>query len=97
MLTASGVPSFPQRALDHDVIAIRGKQDADSRASIKPVAIQSVRPDQPDTVGLGLRQQPLHQLLVIDHRLIHGIECFGHHLASPPSSARRVAQTPINR
>jgi hypothetical protein len=58
---------------------------------------QSVRPDQPDTVSLGLRQQLLRQLLVIDHRLIHGIECFGHHLASPPSCARRVGQTRINR
>ncbi|MGZ6801165.1 MAG: hypothetical protein ACXVGR_15295 [Mycobacteriaceae bacterium] len=37
-------PEPPQCALDHEVIAIRGKQDADSRASIKPGAIQSVRP-----------------------------------------------------
>jgi hypothetical protein len=55
---------------------------------------QPVRPDQLDTIGLGLRQQLLRQLLVIDLRLIHGIECFRHDLASPPSCARRVGQMP---
>ncbi|MGF7120508.1 hypothetical protein J2X34_000911 [Rhodococcus sp. BE178] len=55
---------------------------------------QPVRANQLDTIGLGLRQQLLRQLLVIDLRLIHGIECFRHDFASPPSCAWRVGQIP---
>ena len=46
---------------------------------------QSVWADQLDTFGFRLRQQLLGQLLVVDLRLIHRIECFGHCLAFSPS------------
>lgn len=77
-------------------IGIAGHLNLD-RPDLRQLIEESVRSDQLHAVSLGLRQQLLRQLLVIDLRLIHRIECLGHDLAFPPSKARRVGQTQINR